>query len=99
MRRMLSERIYPGPRDIFMTNAVWPGRREHMVKLYGESETVWLLDQFAHVAGCQGHVLVRVAAGGEHYHVLVLDDRAESHQVVSVHGPYRSAGYLSRVAQ
>jgi hypothetical protein len=92
MRRMLSERIYPGPRDIFMTNGLWPGRREHMVKLFGESETVWLLERMARTASRQGHVVVRVAPGGDLYQVIVVDDANETGNVLSVHGPYPSRG-------
>lgn len=92
MRRMLSERIYPGPRDIFMTNSGWPGRREIMVRLFGEADTVWLLEQIGRTAARQGHVLLRVEAGGERYRVVVLDDSTASGNVLSVHGPYQSRG-------
>jgi hypothetical protein len=90
LRRLLSERIYPGPREIFMTNFQWPGRREHMVKLYGETETVWLLETLGKAAGQQGHVIVRVDAGGGSYRVIVVDDSREDGVVLSIHGPYRS---------
>lgn len=90
MRRMTSARIYPGPRDIFMTNSQWPGRREHMVKLFGETETVWLLEQIARIAAGSGHVLVRVEPGGASYRVIVIDDANELGKVLSVHGPYAS---------
>ncbi|MDO8539503.1 MAG: hypothetical protein Q7S40_03620 [Opitutaceae bacterium] len=92
LRRLLSPRIYPGPREVFMTNGIWPGRREHMVKLYGEPETVWLLDQFGKLASTQGHVLVRVDRGGDRYHVIVLNDTGDTNRVTSVHGPYPSRG-------
>ena len=92
MRRMLSERIYPGPRDIFMTNSGWPGRREHMVKLFGETETAWVLERFGQVAARQGHVVVRVEPGGARYRVIVLDDSTGDSRVLSVHGPYLSRG-------
>jgi hypothetical protein len=92
MRNMLSEKVYPGPRDIFLTNAEWPGRREHLVKLYGEAETAWLLGRIGEVAARQGHVLVRVEPGGARYRVIVLDDRSEGGAVLSVHGPYASRG-------
>ncbi len=92
MRRMLSERIYPGPREIFLTNGLWPGRREHMVKLYGETETVWLLERLAKTAATQGHVVVRVDPGGDRYQVIVIDDANETGNVLSVHGPYPSRG-------
>lgn len=90
MRRMLSERIYPGPREIFLTNSDWPGRREHMVKLFGEPETVWLQERIRAVSGRHGHVVVRVDAGGAQYRVIVVDDSREVGQVLSVHGPYTS---------
>jgi beta-lactamase superfamily II metal-dependent hydrolase len=92
MRRMLSPRIYPGPRDVFLTNAAWPGRQEHLLKLYGETETAWLLDRIREVASSQGHVLVRVEPGGARYQVIVIDDNEEGGKVLSVHGPYLSRG-------
>jgi len=92
MRRMLSERIYPGPRDIFMTNSDWPGRRAHMVKLFGEPETGWLEEKIGQVAARQGHVIVRVEAGGTRFQVIVLDDRVAGGSVLSVHGPYAARG-------
>lgn len=92
MRRMLSERIYPGPRDIFMTNRDWPGQREHMVKLFGEPETVWLQERIAQAASRQGHVIVRVEPGGARYRIIVLDDSVATGHVRSVHGPYAARG-------
>lgn len=92
LRRLISERVYPGPRDVFLTNAHWPGRREHLVQLYGEADTVWLLEQIERVAAKQGHVLVRVAGGGASYRVIVIDDRTEEGAVLAVHGPYVSRG-------
>jgi hypothetical protein len=95
LRRLLSERIYPGPRDVFMTNFMWPGRREHMVKLYGEAETVWLLETLGKAAGTQGHVIVRVDSGGASYRVIVVDDSRENGAVLSIHGPYESRAMVA----
>lgn len=92
LRRLLSPRVYPGPRDVFMTNWLWEGRREHMVKLYGEQDTAWLVDQINRIASNQGHVLVRVDAGGASYRVIVIDDSQENGAVLSVHGPFASRG-------
>jgi beta-lactamase superfamily II metal-dependent hydrolase len=92
LRRLLSEQLYPGPRDVFLTNGLWPGRREHMVRLYGEAETAWLLERLGGMAATQGHVVVRVAPGGGSYHVIVTSDADESDRVLSVHGPYPSRG-------
>ncbi|MEO7319115.1 MAG: hypothetical protein ABIZ56_09020 [Chthoniobacteraceae bacterium] len=93
MRRMLSEKIYPGPRDIFMTNYEWPGRREIMVKLFGEADTAWLRQQIERSAARQGHMLLRVEAGGERYRVIAIDDSKDDGNVLSVHGPYASRGH------
>jgi hypothetical protein len=90
MRRMLSTRNYPGPRDIFMTNSHWTGRREHMVKLFGEADAAWDLDQIDRAASHQGHIVLRVAPGGAQYQVIILEDGDESGRVLSVHGPYAS---------
>jgi hypothetical protein len=91
MRRMLAESIYPGPRDIFMTNGMWEGRRPNMVRRSGEEETAWLVERINEAASSQGHVVVRVEPGGESYQVIVVDDRhAPPGPVLSVHGPYRS---------
>jgi hypothetical protein len=37
-----------------------------------------------------GHVVVRVAPGGDRYQVYVLDDRNEERRIKSIHGPYLS---------
>lgn len=94
LRRLLSERIFPGPRDVFITNGIWPGRREHIVKLYGEAETAWLIERLGEAASAQGHVVVRVDPGGSSYRVIVLDDSDDRDRVLSVHGPYRSRGAM-----
>ena len=99
MRRMQSELIYPGPRDIFMTNGLWPGRREHMVKLFGETETAWLIERMAGIAATRGHIVVRVAPGGDSYQVIVIDDADDTGNVLSVHGPYPSRGAPQRTSR
>lgn len=77
LKRLLSERLYPGPRDIFATRILEPtaaviGRRIEQLK------------------SRLGHILIRVEPGGESYRVLILDERAERPTVKAVHGPYRS---------
>ncbi len=91
MRRLLSQQIYRGPRDVFLTNGMWQGRRPNMIALFGEEDSSWLVDRLAEAAGSQGHITVRVDPGGETYRVMVLDDRDERRNVLSIHGPY-SAG-------
>jgi beta-lactamase superfamily II metal-dependent hydrolase len=92
MRRMLSEKIYPGPRDIFMTNSDWAGRREIMAKLFGQADATWVWEQITKVAARQGHVLLRVEPGGGRFRVIVIDDSKHDGNVTSVHGPYESRG-------
>lgn len=92
MRRLVSPDTYPGPRDIFLTNGMWEGRRSEMVKRFGEEDVGWLADQIQAAASSQGHVVVRVAPGGADYTVAVIDDSTENGVVLSVHGPYRSRG-------
>ena len=75
--RMYSTRLYPGPRDVFATNMMDANRL-----VVGP-----LLDR---LASAQGHVVVRVAPGGETFRVIILDDSAETYNVKSVHGPYES---------
>ena len=75
MYRLLSERLYPGPRDVFITN------------LLPETKTVlgsWMLKFKSE----QGHIVVRVFPGGAKYNVIILEDTSEEGIVKSIHGPY-----------
>ena len=74
---MYSERLYPGPRDVFATNML---EANHLV--IGP-----LLDR---LKSAQGHIVVRVAPGGDTFHVIILDDSAETYRVKAIHGPYQS---------
>jgi beta-lactamase superfamily II metal-dependent hydrolase len=91
LARLRSEKIAPGPRDIFMTNGGWEGRAEHIVRVFGEAAgRRHIEDLKTAIAAHQGHVIVRVAPGGGSYSVIVLTDADESLRVRSVHGPYAS---------
>jgi glyoxylase-like metal-dependent hydrolase (beta-lactamase superfamily II) len=77
LKRLLSERAYPGPRDIFLVQFREPtkaaiGPRAEKVQSDG------------------GHIVIRVEPGGGRYRVLLLDDSAETYEVTAVHGPYDS---------
>jgi hypothetical protein len=76
--RMLSEDIYPGPRDIFTTNLM-----ESTINKIGEEHT-------RKMKSTQGHIVIRVHPGGNRYDIYILDDAAESFTVKAVHGPYES---------
>ncbi len=75
LKRMLSERIYPGRRDIFVT-------------LFRDATKAATGPRAAQVASDHGHIVVRVEPDGERYWVLVLDEATESYRVISAHGPY-----------
>jgi beta-lactamase superfamily II metal-dependent hydrolase len=75
--RLLSTRIFSGPRDVFATGVLAPMRA-----VLGER-----LKQFR---STQGHVVVRVDSDGETFRVFVLDDSAENFVVTAVHGPYQA---------
>ena len=75
--RMLSKRLYPEPRDIFII-------------AFPESMKADAGSILSQVAADHGHIVVRVEPGGARYRVFVLDDRVESYRILSVHGPYES---------
>ena len=75
-KRMTSQGAWPGERDIFVTNVS-----------AATAMTTFGIDQ---ARGAQGHVVIRVAPGGDSYRVLMLDDRDERMTVTSISGPYRA---------
>ena len=77
LRRMLSTRVYPGPRDIFATNMM-------------KANKIVIGSNLDRLKSDQGHIVVRVEPGGDSFKVIILDDSAETYKVVAVHGPYAS---------
>jgi hypothetical protein len=77
LKRLLSERAYPGPRDVFIIQ-------------FREPTKVAIGPRAQRVQSDGGHVVVRIATGGATYRVYVLEDSAETYEVESVHGPYES---------
>jgi hypothetical protein len=77
LARLLSTRLYPGPRDIFATNLMDATRA-----VFGPPLNKLKADH--------GHIVIRVANGGSSYSVFVLDDSAETYRILAVHGPYDS---------
>lgn len=73
-KRLLSEKLYPGPRDIFATGM----HEANKLVLVGADR----------MASSQGHIVLRVAPGGETFRVFVLDDSVENGKITSIHGPY-----------
>ena len=72
---MLSKRLYPGERGVYAT-AVKP-----------ENEVA--TKDIAKLASRNGHVVVRVAPGGEQYSIIVLDSSSETDRVLAEHGPFQ----------
>ena len=74
--RIRSTRIYPGPRDVFATD-VHPAAR-------------LVVGGIERLASDSGHIVVRVASGGDSFRVVIVDDTSESHRVTKTFGPYPS---------
>jgi beta-lactamase superfamily II metal-dependent hydrolase len=77
LKRMMAARLYPGPRDIFVTMLRAPTKLSIGARA----------DQ---VTADHGHIVVRVASGGDSYRVYVLDETSPLRAVLSEHGPYTS---------
>lgn len=77
LARLLSQRLFTGPRDIFATNML-------------EANRIVIGPMLDQLKSSQGHILLRVAPGGDSFRVVIIDDSAESFRVKSIHGPYQS---------
>jgi beta-lactamase superfamily II metal-dependent hydrolase len=77
LRRLLSEDLYPGDRDLFST-AMLQANREVIGSL---------LDRYK---SQQGHIVVRVAPKGGRYSIFVLNCESEKREIIGTYGPYNS---------
>ena len=75
LKRMLTQRLYPGPHDVFAVTMREPAKLSIGARV----------DQ---MKATHGHIVVRVSPGGEQYTVFVLDDTSETASVVATFGPY-----------
>ena len=75
--RLLSTRLYPGPRDIFATGLM-------------EATRIVIGRYIEKLKSNRGHIVVRVDPGGDQYKVFVLDDSAETYKITGIFGPYTS---------
>jgi hypothetical protein len=75
LKRILTTRLYPAPHDVFITALRAPTAASIGARVEQLKAT-------------HGHIVVRVAPGGDSYRVYVLDDLSAAAFVVSVHGPY-----------
>jgi hypothetical protein len=76
LRRMLSRQLYPGDREVYETCSMEANRLVN--------------HQFiGQVKSLEGHVIVRVAPGGETFRVIVTDNGDDADRVKMVAGPFR----------
>jgi beta-lactamase superfamily II metal-dependent hydrolase len=73
--RIYSQRIYQRERDVFATGML-------------EANKLVIGEMLNRLKSDSGHVVIRVAKGGESYRVFVLDDRDEQLKIKAIHGPY-----------
>lgn len=78
LERMLSQRLYSGPRDVFATGLSPSNVLAHK----------WLTDR---MSSRSGHVVVRVSPGGGEHRVVVTDNGDEADRVQAVFGPFASS--------
>jgi hypothetical protein len=76
LRRMLSQRLYAGNRDVYAT-CVMEANRMVNNQLIPKLRSL------------EGNIIVRVAPGGNEFLVIVTDNADDSDQIKMVTGPYR----------
>ncbi|CAG4995156.1 hypothetical protein DYBT9275_01564 [Dyadobacter sp. CECT 9275] len=75
--RLYSQQIYQGERDIFATDML-------------EANKLVIGELLNKLKSDKGHIVIRVAPGGETYQVIILNDSNENLSVKAVHGPYQA---------
>lgn len=76
--RMISEKVYPGPRDLFATSMADSVRQiigPRIDSAYGSTS---------------GHILLRVEPDTGHYRVIILDDSDVECRIKDTFGPYKT---------
>jgi hypothetical protein len=76
LRETFRAGAYPGPRDVFATDA--------------HPDARLAIKGIDRMASGHGHIVLRVSPGGGDYRVTIVDDTSERHRVAKVFGPYRS---------
>ncbi|MEZ4828281.1 MAG: hypothetical protein R3C61_18630 [Bacteroidia bacterium] len=78
LRRITSQTLYPGERDLFATDMLLANEQVIGSRIENSYQSR------------HGHVVVRVSPGGKEYRVFVLSDASEKREVLAVFGPYAS---------
>jgi len=76
LHNMLSEELYPGPRDIYATAL--------------KSEAKIAIKRLSQLKSSLGHVVVRVAEGGTSWQVFITTNADESDRITAKFGPFNS---------
>jgi hypothetical protein len=76
LSRLLSTRLYPGPREVFATNITEVG-------------SIFIGPGADKING-QGHLVIRVDPKGNTFNLFVLDDSDENYTIKAIYGPYHS---------
>lgn len=76
LRRVTSEYLYEGPRDLFATNMLEPNKLVIGPALERSYKSM------------DGHIVVRVVPGAKAYYVIILNDENEINDVKAAFGPY-----------
>jgi len=77
-RRITSEYLYEGPRDLFATNMM----EANMLVIGPSLERAY--------KSMDGHILLRVMPGATEYYVIILNDENPDCEVKAVFGPYQT---------
>jgi len=75
---MLSRDLYPGERDIYATAV--------------KEENKIVTRKLERLKSDNGHIVVRVAQGGDSYRIVILDNSDETDTVLMEHGPFPCGG-------
>lgn len=78
LRRVTSNYLYDGPRDLFATNMLEANKNVIGPALERSYKSM------------DGHIVVRVIDGGKSYYVIILNDENEKNEINSIHGPYQT---------
>ncbi len=78
LRRVTSNYLYDGPRDLFATNMLEANKNVIGPALERAYKSM------------DGHIVVRVTEGGEVYHIIILNDENEKREILAIHGPYKT---------
>jgi beta-lactamase superfamily II metal-dependent hydrolase len=78
LRRVTSQYLYNGPRDLFATNMM----EANKIVIGPALEKAY--------KSMDGHILLRVMPGGNEYYVIILNDENQECEVKAVFGPYQT---------